>query len=203
MSVHLYEEALVERLRQITGDGRIHVITPDSAIRYFALFDKDKVQLPAVVISRGAVSLQDYRNQAVSLKGQTARVNGEGYVVKAKLIPARFEWQIDVFAADRYTCDEIIRELIFYFITYPRFEVKVPYDLGISQNFDVLLQPSIEDNSDLVEFPSRGECYRETITIYTENGHFFSSGKQYPVYSKNSDVDTLNKSNKGDEIGNA
>lgn len=190
MSVYLYDEALVKQMRKITGDDRIHIVDPDSAISFFAQFDKDKVEFPAIVISRGAVTLNDYRNQVVALKGQSARIDENNLVVKAKLIPIRIEWTIDVFAVDRFTCDEIIRELVFYFITYPRFEVQVPYQLDIPQNFDIFVSSNIEDNSDLVEFPNRGEYFRETITVWTDNAHFYSSHRQYPTKTT-SDVDTI------------
>lgn len=193
MSVYLYDESLTESLKKITGDSRIHVINPDQAFDFLAQFDQDRVELPAVVLSRRNVSLLDYRNQVVALKGQTAKVKDNNLIVKAKLIPMRIEWNIDVFTVDRYSCDEIIRELVFYFTSKPRFEVKVPYQLDIVQNFDVILSPEITDNTDLVEFPSRGEFFRETLSIWTENAHMFSSQLQYPVYST-SDVD-INKTN--------
>lgn len=182
MSVYLYEQSLVEALRKITGDDRIHVITPDRSIQYLAEFDKDKVQFPAVVLSRNSVSLRVGRNHYGTLRGETSRIEEDSTVVKAKIIPITIRWSLDVFTADRFTCDEIIRELVFYFLTYPRFSITVPYDLNIKQNFDIFLDNEIADNSDLVNFPNVGEIFRETLSIYTENAHFYSSGKQYPTF---------------------
>jgi len=197
MSVYLYDEALVSKFREITGDERIHIVPPDNAIEFLASIDNDKVKYPAVVLSRNSVTLQDYRNQAVSLKGQSAKINDENLVVKAKLIPLRVEWSVDVFTVDRFSCDEIIRELVFYLISYPRLEVKVPYGLDIPQNFDIIVSPEIVDNSDLIEHSNRGVSFRETLTIYTENAHFYSSGRKYPVYTG---LDFEIKNNdKGDE----
>lgn len=197
MSVYLYDESVVKRLREITGDERIHIVDPSQSISFLAQFDKDKVILPAIVVSRGPVRLLDYRNQFVALKGQTARRNSDdNLVVKAKLIPMRIEWNLDIFTADRYTCDEIIRELVFYFTSSPRFEVKVPYQLDIVQNFDVFLSPEIVDNTDLLEFPNTGERFRETLTIYTENAHMYSSQLQYPTSTDPEVVDVSNKYNR-------
>lgn len=192
MSVYLYDEAVVDRLRKITGDERIHVISPDQSIDFLAQFDKDKVDLPAIVVSRGPVTLLDYRNQVVALKGQTSRRGEDNLVVKAQLIPMRIEWNIDIYTVDRYTCDEIVRELVFYFTTRPRFEITVPYQLDIVQNFDVLLSPEITDNTDLLEFPSTGEKFRETLTIYTENAHMYYSHQQYPTNVRPDIPDTTN-----------
>ena len=180
MSVYLYDEALVERLRRISGDDRIRVISPDNAILFLAQFDKDKDKLPAIIVSRTGVTINhQLRNQVAILRGQSSRLNEDNTASKMKNIPLRIEWNIDVYAVDRFTCDEIIRELVFYLYSYPRFSIKVPYDIDVEQNFDVFLEPEIADNSDLIEFPNRGEFFRETLSIYTENAHMFSSGKIY------------------------
>lgn len=204
MSMYLYDKSIVSRLRKITGDDRVHIIPPEDSISFFAQFDKDKVQFPAVVLSRRSVNLQDYQNQVVKLKGHTVRLDDDNIVVKAKMINLRIDWDLDIFAVDRYSCDEIVRELVFYFITYPRFEVEVPYSLNIDQNFDVFLSNEIQDNSDLIEFPNRGEYFRETISLYTENAHFFSAQRQYPVFVKYEHElvtgdEIKNNFNKGDE----
>lgn len=199
MSAYLYDKVLVERLKEVTGDSRIRVIDPDNALSFIAqIGKKDKDVLPAIVLKRGPIALDDYRSQPVALKGETAKIDSDNYVVKAQLIPFRMSWDIDVYTVDRYTCDEIVRELIFYFVMNPRFTVEIPYGLDIKQNFDVFVDSDIQDNSDLVEFENRGEMFRETITVHTENAHFYWTHRQYQVFGK-PDVDTFNKSNKGDE----
>lgn len=197
MSVYLYDEAIVDRLRKVTGDSRIHIVPPDLSVSFFAQFDKDKVEYPAIVVSRGSTINvnQGLYNQVSLLKGQTVRLNSdENTVSKIKTLPIRVEWNIDVYAVDRYTCDEIVRELVFYLMTYPRFSVKVPYGVDIDQNFDIVVSPEISDNSDLVEFPNTGEIFRETISIYTENAHLYSSHRQY-LTRVAPDVDVKNKNN--------
>lgn len=185
MSAYLYEKVLVDELRKISGDGRVSVIAPDQAIQYYAQFDKekDKFQLPAIVLSRGQTTLvEERKNQVAMLNGQTSRLDNENIIHKGQNIPMKIVWQVDVLAVDRFTCDEIIRELVFFFTTHPRFYVEVPYDLNIEQNFDIFISPDIEDNSDLVDFPNRGEYFRETLTIFTDNAQLFSSSKQYPTF---------------------
>ena len=184
MSVYLYEESIVDELRKITGDDRIHIISPDQSISFFAQLKDDKVKYPAVVMSRSSIRLGEYKNQVQRLKGQTAKIDDDNYIVKAQLVDMRIEWNIDIYAVDRYSCDEIFRELVFYIITHPRFSVKVPYNLDIDQNFDLFVMDDVVDNTDLNEFKNRGEYFRMTFTIYTENAHLFSSHKQYQVVGK-------------------
>lgn len=199
MSAYLYDEVLVKRLQELTSDQRICIVPPEEAINYLAGFSKDHVNLPAILLTRKSVTLLDYRNQVVALKGQTAHVCRDNILVKARLIPMKIEWNLDIYAADRYSCDEIVRELVFYFTTNPRFEVQIPYQLDIKQNFDIFISPDIPDNSDLIEFSSRGEYYRETITLWTENAHMFSSHRQYPTFTVPSIDVNKSKINEGDE----
>lgn len=179
MSVYLYDEALVKSIRKVTGDERIHVVPPENAISFLATISKDKVVYPAIVISRSSVSLNDTKNQYAYLKGETVRIEEDNTAVKIKLIPMTIEWSINVFAVSRFDCDEIIRELIFYLISHPRQVVKVPYNNDVFQNFDLILNDEIVDNSDLINSVNIGEYFRETISVYTENAHMFSSGKIY------------------------
>lgn len=195
MSAYLYEKVLVDKLQEITGDRRIRVISPDTSLMFLAQADKDKVKYPAVVLSRGAIELSSYRNQVAALKGQTTKIDKDNIITKAQLIPMRINWNIDVFTVDRYSCDEIIRELIFYFITHPRFYLNVPYGLDICQNFDIFVESEIQDNSDLADFNNRGEYFRETFSIYTDNAHLFTSHKQYPTYIDPIDVVDMNNQN--------
>lgn len=197
MSIYLYEKSLVDSLVEITGDSNIRVISPETSLSFMAELSRDKVNYPAVVLSRGPVTIDDYINQVVAQKGQSARIDENSLVVKAQLVPVRVEWNVDVFAVDRFTCDEIIRELIFYFITHPRFQVKVPYSLNIDQNFDIFVGNEISDNTDLIEFDNKGELYRETFTIYTENAHLFSSHRQYQTSFSGAEVCT-NTVNEGE-----
>lgn len=191
MSIYLYEESIVNELREITGDDRIHIITPSQSISFLAQYDKDKVTYPSIVMSRGPINLGEYKNQVQRLKGETSNIDQDNYVVKAQLIDVRISWNLDIYTVDRYTNDEICRELIFYFTTHPRFTVKIPYGLDISQNFDIFVSDDVVDNTDLTEFPNTGEFFRTTITIYTENAHLFSSHKQYQVIGR-PDVDINN-----------
>lgn len=185
MSTYLYDESLVNRLREVINDDRIHVIPPEESISFLAKVGKDKTYFPAVVVSRGPITLTtDTRNQFVYLKGQSVRLNNDNTVTKVKLIPMRMEWSINIYAVERYTCDEIVREIVFYLMSHPRFEVKVPYGVDITQNFDVFVDPEIVDNSDLSEFSNVGDYFRETLTVYTENAHLYSSRRQYLTQAK-------------------
>ena len=181
MSVYLYEEALVERLRNVIHDDRVHIISPDLTSSFLAQFDKDKNHYPAITLTRNSVGIvKEMKNLPLMLKGNTSTVR-DGLIQKARLIPMRIEWSLNIYAVDRYTCDEIVRELVFYFITQPKFYVKVPYGLDIEQEFDIILDSDIADNTDLNDFDDKGELFRNTLNLWTDNAYLFSQGLNYPI----------------------
>lgn len=180
MSAYLYDEALVAKLTKITEDSRIRVISPSDTISLLAQINKDKVEFPAIIVTRGPINLfQDTRNQYAYLKGESVKLNEDSSMTKIKVLPMRMTWTINIYAVDRYSCDEITRELVYYLMTYPRCFVQVPYGIDIPQNFDLILDNDIEDNSDLEGYMNTGEYFRETLTVRTENAHYFSSDRRY------------------------
>lgn len=193
MSANLYDTALVNKLQDVAGDSRIRIVPPENATAFLAQIDKDNVSYPAILLKRTTVQIvEEARNQYAMLKGQTAKYNADdNTVTKARVIPVRINWDIDVYAADRNTCDEIVRELVWFFTVYPRFTVKIPYGLDIEQNFDIMLDPEIVDNTDLLGFDSTGELFRETLSVHTENAHFYSAQRQYLTKVK-PDVENIN-----------
>jgi len=181
MSIYLYEESLINELRKITKDTRVNIVSPELTSSFLAQVGKDKNIYPAVLLTRNSAEIvKELTSLPTVLKGDTATVK-DNLVQKAKFITVRVEWSLNVYAVDRFTCDEIIRELLFYFYTYPKFYVQIPYGLDIRQEFDVLLNPDITDNTDLNGFDDKGELFRETLTIWSDNVHLFSRGSQYIV----------------------
>jgi len=193
MSVYLYEEALVERLRNVIHDDRVHIISPDLTSSFLAQFDSDKNHYPAITLTRTNVNIvPELKNLPLMIRGDTSTIK-DGLIQKARMIPMKIEWSLNIYAVDRYTCDEIVRELVFYFITQPKFYVKIPYNLDIEQEFDVILSNDITDNTDLNDFDNKGELFRNTLNIWTDNAHFFSQGLSYPTSIEPEVSDDLRK----------
>ena len=84
------------------------------------------------------------------------------YAKNVKSLYINIEYQIDVWAVDRQTAEEVIRELMFWF--YENQEVSVNF-YGQPLVFTFTVGNNIQDNTDLVNYESNNKIYRFTTNI--------------------------------------
>lgn len=86
-----------------------------------------------------------------------------------KSLYINIEYQIDVWAIDRQTAEEVIRELMFWF--YENQELSVTF-YGQPLTFTFTVGNNIQDNTDLVNYESNGKIYRYTTNILLSTAIF-------------------------------
>lgn len=86
-----------------------------------------------------------------------------------KSLYINIEYQIDVWAVDRQTAEEVIRELMFWF--YENQELSVTF-YGQPLTFTFTVGQNIQDNTDLVNYESNGKIYRYTTNILLSTAIF-------------------------------
>ena len=86
-----------------------------------------------------------------------------------KSLYINIEYQIDVWAIDRPTAEEVIRELMFWF--YENQELSVVF-YGQPLTFTFTVGNNIQDNTDLVNYESNGKIYRYTTNILLSTAIF-------------------------------
>ena len=84
------------------------------------------------------------------------------YAKNVKTLYINIEYQIDVWAVDRQSAEEVIRELMFWF--YENQEVSVNF-YGEPLIFTFTVGNNIQDNTDLVNYESNNKIYRFTTNI--------------------------------------
>lgn len=179
MSVKCYDDAIVEQFRELFRDSTISIIPPENAIRHIAQLRQDNVKFPMISIMRSGYSIVSSNvNHTAKMTGSFTTRDGNNNNVFAQTIPIRIEYQLDVFTVDRWSCDEIIRELIFYFYQSPTLVAHFDYGLNIDHNFNIFLEDDVVDNSDTVEHVNTGVMFRNTLTFYTDDARLFHSSKQ-------------------------
>ena len=179
MSVKSYDDAIINRFREVFNDNTISILPVENAIRFSAQLRKDNLTFPMISTTRLGYSI--VRNQVnfnAKMVGSFKTRDGENNNVFAQSIPIRIEYQLDVFTVDRWSCDEIIRELIFFFEHKPTLQAHFEYGLDFDHNFNLFLNEDIVDNSDTVEHENTGVMFRNTLTFYTDDARLFRSKKQ-------------------------
>ena len=179
MSVKSYDDAIIDNFRAIFNDETISILPVENAIRFSGQLQKDDIKFPMISTTRLGYSI---RNSDVNFNakriGSFVRRDGENNNIYAQVIPIRIEYQLDVFTVDQETCDEIIRELVFFFAQHPTLEAHFEYGLDIDHNFNMFLNDDIVDNSDTVEQINKGVLFRNTLTFYVDDAYLFRSKKQ-------------------------
>ena len=93
--------------------------------------------------------------------GELLEIN-DNYAKNAKTLYINIEYQIDVWAVNRQSAEEVVRELVFWF--YENQEVSVNF-YGEPLTFTFIVGDNIQDNTDLVNYESNNKIYRFTTNI--------------------------------------
>ena len=179
MSVKSYDDAIIKKFREVFIDNTIYILPVENAIRFSAQLRRDDVRFPMISTTRLGYSIINSNvHHNAKMIGSYVRRDGENDNIFAQSIPIRIEYQLDVFAVDRETCDEIVRELVFFIFQHPTLEAHFEYGLDIVQNFNIFLNDDIVDNSDTVEHINNGVMFRNTLTFYTDDARLYRHKKQ-------------------------
>lgn len=179
MSVASYDKAIIDNFRKVFNDNTITILPVENAIRFSGQLRRDNLNFPMISTTRlGYSIIQENVNFNAKMIGSFVTRDGENNNIFAQSIPIRIEYQLDIFTVDRQSCDEVARELIFYFMQHPTLQAHFEYGLDIDHNFNLFLNEDIVDNSDTVDHEDKGVMFRNTMTFYTDDARLFRSKKQ-------------------------
>lgn len=179
MSIKAYDDAIINRFREVFNDDIIYILPVENAIRFVAQLKKDTVKFPLISTMRlGYSIIGNMVNHNAKMIGSFTKKDGKNNNLFAQSIPIRIEYQLDVFTVDKQSCDEITRELIFFFYQHPTLQAHFEYGLDFDHNFNMFLNDEIVDNSDTVEHINNGVMFRNTLTFYVDDARLFRRKKQ-------------------------
>lgn len=170
---YLYDTAIVNDLRSIFSDGRIYICPPDLVFSVIGRLDSDDIKMPMISLQRTGASILS-SSHSMRFDGGIINYNkGTDQFQTLKNIPIRINYLLDVWTKHREENDNIIRELIFYYMTHPTLQITIPYGANYVHNFNIFFDDNIEDNSDIVNHPNRGEYFRQTLSVYTDDAYLW------------------------------
>lgn len=184
MSVEWYDEALLNKLKEITNDSRIAIIGPNQVYRFAANNDEDNATFPLISVSRGGYAIQIPHRTPLSSKGWKKSVDIESSegLVEVQMIPMTIAYTLDVFAKSREENDIISEEILFYFINNPTIVATIKKGIDIKHNFNIFIDKAISDNSQIETFISKMQTFRTTFTINVPDAYMWKSTKK-PIYT--------------------
>ena len=178
MSLTLYDEALLAKLKNWTQDTQMFVMGVDESTRLFtAILDQNKdnpINLPIIALSRpGGFTIEDKYKQPKSYNGVPVAHNLERGA-KLNAVKISIPYQIDVYTRHQFEADEYIRNIVFNIINYPVLRINIPYhDLGLFHDSNIRISSDVEDNSDVPERLITGQFKRYTLSIIVDDAYLF------------------------------
>lgn len=178
MSVYLYDEALVNKIKNWIGSADIHVYSPQNTKRLFQIIadeHNDKpIELPIICLDRKpSYSIDIVNKQPLSYDGLSITSTFER-TIQLNAIPVTLNYQLDVYTRHLKDADELTRNLIFNMINFPTVSVELPYNnQHIVHDSTILLANEVTDNSDIAERLIQGQFTRFTLDFTVQNAYLW------------------------------
>ena len=183
MSVYLYDEAFVEKLRTWTKSTQVQVYSPDDTRRLFEVMadnsNDSPIKLPILCLRRkSGLNVLNTGKRPLTFDGMMFESGGnKAYQLGA--IPIDVSYQLDIYTRYFKEADELLRNLTFNIINYPKLTIKIPYnnavlDEEIYHNGFIRMAGEIEDNSNIPERLINGQFTRLTFNINIDDAYLWN-----------------------------
>lgn len=178
MSVPLYDEAFVNKLRQWVQDPNMKITSPDETRRLFSfeadIKDDQPIVLPLIALRRGReINLLSTNKRALTFDGFTLNANTRKSD-QLNIVPISLTYSIDIYTRYQQEACDYFREFVFNIINHPKLEIEIPYNnASIKHVANIRLQDTIIDNSDIAERLVPGQFTRFTIPVYIDDAYIF------------------------------
>lgn len=191
MSIYKYEEAIIKRMREITGDDRIIITPSENVVNIIPRIANDEIKLPLIHMIRNNWKLSGKDSHGMKMNGQIANdfpmfYQGsneglDGKIHREHMIPITFSHTFEVWSRTREENDEMIRELIWFFKTIGEFEVEIPYGLNRKHIFTLTLGNDIIDNTSIVSHKDSGELFLQALITHCDDAYLWKSSAHNPT----------------------
>jgi len=180
MSTKLYDDQLVEKLKEWSSKTSLHVYGPDDTRRLFEVIadgsNDEPIKLPIICLRRaGGYEILNMNKKPLTYDGMTLDATIEKSL-QLNAIPINIPYQLDVYARYFEEADAYMRDIVFNIINHPTFEVDIPYnDAHIVHNTNIRLASNVENNSDIPERMIPGQFSRLTIDISIDDAYLWDA----------------------------
>lgn len=179
MSVYLYDEAFVEKLKSWTSTTQIQVYSPDDTRRLFEVIadnnNDSPIKLPILCLRRKqGLNVLNTGKRPLTFDGLMFEGNLDK-TVQLDAIPIDISYQLDIYTRYFKEADEFLRNLTFNIINYPKLTVTIPYNnYNIEHNGFIRMSSTIEDNSNIPERLINGQFTRLTFNINIDDAYLWN-----------------------------
>lgn len=180
MSVYLYDEAFVEKLKKWTSNTSVNVYSPDDTRRLFEVIadntNDSPIKLPIICLRRkSGLNVININKKPLTFDGLTIKADKEKSL-QLNAIPIDIQYQLDIYTRYFKEADEFLRNLTFNIINYPTLTIKIPYNgTDIEHNGFIRMSNDIEDNSNVPERLISGQFTRLTFNVSIDDAYLWDA----------------------------
>jgi len=180
MSVTLYDEALVAKIKNWTENTNVHIYGVNDTrklVETIADETNDKsIQLPVISISRvNGYQILNPNKRPMSYDGKMIESNIEKSV-NLNAIPINITYQIDVWTRYLKEADEYMRNIIFNVINFPKVEIGLEYNnVHIVHYSSIRIVTDVLDNSDAGFKITNGQFSRLSLGISIDDAYLWDT----------------------------
>lgn len=196
-----FHQALLDSISKVFN-GHVVLEPVDTAFDYAIKQSKGELKFPFISLYPASnIELSAKNNNFVAINhgvpmlrevptydengNKTGTTNKVSKNVKNLYI--NIEYQIDVWAVDRQTVEEVTQELLFWL--YENRELSVNY-YGQELLFTFIIGDNIVDNSDLINYETNNKLYRMTMNIMV-TGSIFRTENYFNALETKIDISYL------------
>lgn len=178
MSVYLYDEALVSKIKYWTEKTQIHVYGVDEIRDLFQVIadeNKDKpITLPILTITRPkGYTIINSNKQPTTYNGIRVIQGQETASMLAK-IPINIQYQFDIYTRFQKEADMYMRNLVFNIINYPTLSINIPYrDINFKHNANIRISSDVMDTSNNSVRSFNGQFTRLSVTVNIDDAYLW------------------------------
>lgn len=178
MSVYLYDEALLSKIKYWTEKTSLHVYGVDEIRDLFQVIadeNKDKpIQLPILTITRPKGYKIINPNKKPTTYNGIRVIQGEDTASMLANIPIDIQYQFDVYTRFQKEADMYMRNLVFNIINYPTLSITIPYrDINFDHNANIRITSDVMDTSNNSIRMFNGQLTRLSVTVNIDDAYLW------------------------------
>lgn len=181
--LYVYDNAIVADLQaSLNTDSAIpavKVVDPASVVNLAAQMHNDEIQYPVIALTRTQpVSMDEVRMNFTSrhVGQQTVLDPDTNIFYYERSLPIKLSYDLTVITTNMIDMDEIVKELLFKYISMYYLVVDLPYECKRSIRFGICIDSNtqIESKSSVHEYLSAGQLYQTSIPLVCEGAVLIS-----------------------------
>ena len=173
--LYLYDNAICDDLARSFNPNELEnpavkVIDPQGVINLAAQMHNDEIQYPVIALTRTSpVSMDDTRMNFTSRHTgiQTVLDTETNIFYYERSLPINLTYDLTVITTNMVDMDEIVKELLFKYVSMYFITLDLPYECKRSLRFGVSIdsETDIETKSGVYEYLSAGTLYQTSIPL--------------------------------------